>query len=123
MDRSLHNHSPSDPAKTNGWSISKYRWFMYIMSGSFTWYFFPGWIFRGLSYCIFACWIAPQTSVVNQLLGGVTGLGLIYITFGWTVRYKIASAVSHSPWYAIANTLIGLFVFAISSLGVHNTGK
>lgn len=35
MGRSLHDHSPSDPAKTNGWSISKYRWFMYIMSGMF----------------------------------------------------------------------------------------
>ncbi|KAK6594613.1 OPT family small oligopeptide transporter [Botrytis cinerea] len=86
--------------------------FMARVLGSFVWYFFPGWIFRGLSYFTFACWIAPRNPVVNQLFGGVTGLGLIPITFDWTV-----------PWYAIANTLIGLLIFVIiSSLGVHYTG-
>ncbi|TGO65624.1 hypothetical protein BOTNAR_0076g00180 [Botryotinia narcissicola] len=118
----LHDHSPSDPAKTNGWSISKYRWFMYIMSGSFVWYFFPGWIFRGLSYFTFACWIAPKNPVVNQLFGGVTGLGLTPITFDWTVVSGYLYSPLIPPWYAITNTLIGLFIFVIiSSLGVHYT--
>jgi len=81
----LHDHSSSDPAKTNGWSISRYRYFLYVMIGAFCWYFFPGWIFQGLSYFTFACWIAPNNPVVNQLFGGVTGLGLIPITFDWTI--------------------------------------
>lgn len=34
----LHDHRESDPAKTNGWSISRYRYFFYVFIGSFVWY-------------------------------------------------------------------------------------
>lgn len=34
----LHDHSKTDPAKTNGWSISRYRYFLYVFIGSFVWY-------------------------------------------------------------------------------------
>jgi len=43
----LHDHSPSDPAKTNGWSVGRYRWFLIIFGSAFVWYWFPGWIFQG----------------------------------------------------------------------------
>jgi hypothetical protein len=45
--RRLHDHGPSDPVKTNGSRISRYRWFLYVLIGGFFWYFFPGWIFQG----------------------------------------------------------------------------
>lgn len=67
----LHDHRGSDPAKTNGWSIGRYRYFLYVFIGSFVWYWFPGWIAQFLSYFTFACWIAPQNPVVNQLFGEV----------------------------------------------------
>lgn len=81
----LHDHSLSDPSKTNGWRISRYRWFLYVMIGSFCWYWFPGWIFQGLSYFTVVCWVRPDNVVVNQLFGGVTGLGLLPVTFDWTI--------------------------------------
>jgi len=34
----LHDKKASDPTKTNGWSISSYRWFMYVMMGMFVYY-------------------------------------------------------------------------------------
>jgi OPT family oligopeptide transporter len=38
----LHDHSKTDPTKSNGWSISRYRYFLYVFIGSFIWYWFPG---------------------------------------------------------------------------------
>lgn len=38
----LHDHSKTDPTKSNGWSISRYRYFLYVFIGSFVWYWFPG---------------------------------------------------------------------------------
>lgn len=38
----LHDHTPTDPAKANGWSIGRYRYFLYVFLGSFIWYWFPG---------------------------------------------------------------------------------
>jgi len=45
----LHDHSKTDPAKANGWSISRYRYFYYCFIGAFVWYWFPGFIAQFLS--------------------------------------------------------------------------
>lgn len=29
----LHDHSAPDPEKTDGWKISRYRWFLYVLIG------------------------------------------------------------------------------------------
>lgn len=63
----LHDHTPPDPAKTHGWSISRYRYFLYVMCGSFVWYWFPGFIWQGLSVFAFVTWIKPNNVVINQL--------------------------------------------------------
>jgi hypothetical protein len=34
----LHDKSKSDASKTNGWNVSRYRWFVYITAASFCWY-------------------------------------------------------------------------------------
>lgn len=45
----LHDHSPSDPEKTNGWSISRFKWFMYVMAGMFIWSWLPDFIIPAFS--------------------------------------------------------------------------
>jgi OPT family small oligopeptide transporter len=119
----LHDHSPSDPAKTGGWSIGRYKWFLIVFCGSFGWYFFPGWIFKGLSWFCWATWIAPDNVLVNQLLGGQTGYGLLPITFDWTVISGYLMSPLIPPFHAIANVMAGIFFFfIIISMGVHYSG-
>jgi hypothetical protein len=68
-------------------------------------------------------WIRPNSPVVNQIFGGSSGLSLIPITFDWTYITAYIYSPLIPPWHAIANTLIGLFVFIIlTSLGIHYTG-
>ena len=80
----LHDRTPTDPSKTHGWKISRYRFFCYVFLGSFVWYWFPGWIAQFLSVFAWVTWIKPNNVVINQLFGGVTGLSLIPMTFDWT---------------------------------------
>ncbi|KAI1473658.1 small oligopeptide transporter [Daldinia eschscholtzii] len=119
----LHDHSPSDPAESNGWRISRYRWFLYIMLGGFVWYWFPGWIFQGLSYFTFICWAAPRNVVINKLFGGLHGYGLLPTTLDWTVISGYALSPLIPPFHAIANTVAGVFIFYIVvSMGLHFSG-
>ncbi|PSS14862.1 hypothetical protein M430DRAFT_67507 [Amorphotheca resinae ATCC 22711] len=124
MFYALHDHKESDPAETNGWSIGKYRWFLYVFTVSFVWYWFPGWIAQFLSYFVFACWIAPQNTIVNQIFGGVSGLGLIPITFDWTIITSFLTSPLIYPFFAIANMVAGVFIFIfLSAVGVAYTGS
>jgi OPT family oligopeptide transporter len=120
---SLHDHTPPDPADTNGWRISRYKWFLYVFIGSFVWYWFPGFIWQGLSVFAFVTWIRPNNPVINQLFGGFTGVSLLPITFDWTYITAYVLSPLIPPWHAIANTLIGLFIFAwLVTFGVHYSG-
>ncbi|KAJ5664579.1 hypothetical protein N7507_005310 [Penicillium longicatenatum] len=97
-----------DPAKTAGWTINRYRLFMYIMIGAFCWYWFPGLIAPFLSVFAFVTWIKPNNVIVNQLFGGATGISLIPISFDWSIISGYVTSPMTSPWFAIANTLIGM---------------
>ncbi|KAL4900777.1 hypothetical protein BDW74DRAFT_188029 [Aspergillus multicolor] len=119
----LHDRSKPDPAKVSGWTLGKYRMFLYCMIGSFLWYWFPGYIAPFLSVFAWVTWIKPQNVVINQLFGGWTGISLIPITFDWTQVSGFNFSPLIAPWHAIANTLVGLFIFFwIVTPAMHYTG-
>jgi OPT family small oligopeptide transporter len=116
----LHDHRSPDPAKTNGWSIGRYRLFLYVMIGSFCWYWFPGFIAPFLSVFAWVTWIRPNNPVINQLFGGWSGLSLIPMTFDWTQVSGFNYSPLITPWFGIANTMIGLIAwFWIVTPAIH----
>jgi len=119
----LHDHSKTDPSKSHGWSVSRYRYFLYVAIGSFVWYWFPGYLAQFLSVFAFVTFIRPDSVVINQLFGGWTGVSLIPITFDWTQVVGYNSSPLVSPFHAIANTLIGLVIFWwLTTIGLHYSG-
>ncbi|KAG6367381.1 hypothetical protein INS49_001570 [Diaporthe citri] len=119
----LHDHEKSDPESACGWRIGRYKWFLIVFGSAFVWYWFPGWIFQGLSYFCWVTWIAPENVIVNQLFGGVSGYGLLPISLDWTIISGYLGSPLIPPFYAIANTMVGLVVFfIIISMGLHYSG-
>ncbi|RDW91085.1 hypothetical protein BP5796_02250 [Coleophoma crateriformis] len=119
----LHDKSSSDPAKTNGWIISRYRYFLYVMLGMFFYYWIPGVLWQGLSIFAFVTWAKPNNVVINQLFGGFTGLSLIPITFDWTYVSAYLGDPLLAPVHSLVNTLIGLVFFVIITIiGLSFTG-
>ncbi|CCM05021.1 uncharacterized protein FIBRA_07220 [Fibroporia radiculosa] len=93
----------------NRGGIRRERFFTYVFLGSFTWYWFPEYIFQALSYFNWVCWIVPNNVVINQLFGYSSGLGMSLITFDWAQISYIGSPLA-TPWWAEANIAVG-FVF------------
>ncbi|RAL13267.1 small oligopeptide transporter, OPT family [Aspergillus homomorphus CBS 101889] len=61
-------HSGANPL-ANSWKISRYRFFMYACIGSFCWYWFPGYIFTGLStFAFFAGRLLSQIAYYTSPL-------------------------------------------------------
>ncbi|KKA26352.1 hypothetical protein TD95_003841 [Thielaviopsis punctulata] len=119
----LHDHSPTDPARTNGWKMPRFKLFLFVFAGAFVWYWFPGWIFQGLSYFTWICWIAPQNVVINKIFGGYSGYGLFPLSFDWTVISGFLGSPLIPPFHAIANVVGGIIVFFVFiSMGIHFTG-
>lgn len=138
MMYTLHDNSKTDPSITDGWSISRYRFFLFVFLGSFVWYWVPGFIAQFLSVFAVVTWIKPNNVVLNQLFGGWTGISLLPITFDWTQVTGNRDASSNCiiladdfylgyvfsplipPFHAIANVLIGTVLwFWITTTALH----
>ena len=52
----------------NGWTISRWRFFLLVFSAAFAWYFLPGLLFPALSYFSVVTWFAPQSVVLANLV-------------------------------------------------------
>jgi OPT family oligopeptide transporter len=65
--------------------MSRERFFLIALACSFVWYWFPGYIFTGLSMFNWVCWIAPNNLTVNALFGTASGLGMSVLTFDWSM--------------------------------------
>ncbi|KAK6206031.1 hypothetical protein LQW54_007970 [Pestalotiopsis sp. IQ-011] len=119
----LHDHSKTNPAESNGWTISRYRWFFYVGLASFCWYWVPGYLFQALSVFAFPTFIAPDNVTINQVFGGWTGMGLLPLTFDWTQIAGYLGSPLVPPFHSIFNTLIGVIVFYwVAAAGIHWTG-
>ncbi|KAF2667984.1 small oligopeptide transporter [Microthyrium microscopicum] len=124
----LHDEKQaSDPTKTNGWSISRFRFYFYVLTGAFLWYWFPGWLWQGLSVFAWVTWIKPNSVIVNQLFGGFSGISLFppftVFTLDWTMVASYVVSPLTVPWHSLANTLIGLVIFVwIITSAVHFSG-
>ncbi|KAJ7026138.1 small oligopeptide transporter [Mycena alexandri] len=104
----LHSQSYAGVGKHPG--MSRERFFLYAFLGTAVWYFVPGYLFQGLSYFSWACWIAPDNVIVNQLFGYRSGLGFSVITFDWNQIAYIGSPLA-TPWWAEVNVMLSFTFF------------
>jgi hypothetical protein len=71
--------SPSDTQRPR--RMSGFAFFCLIFALSFCWYWLPDFIFPALSYFSFVCWIKSDSTVINQMFGVSSGMGLLPLTF------------------------------------------
>ncbi|KAF9523850.1 oligopeptide transporter [Crepidotus variabilis] len=90
--------------------MSRYKFFMIFMVGSFFWFFLPGFLFKALSVFSFVCWAAPNNIPINQLFGVRNGLGMSFLTFDWTQITWIGSPLM-VPWWAEVHIFLGFILF------------
>lgn len=101
--------APERKNVVNGWRISRYRFFFVVMTASFIWYFFPGYIFTALSTFNWITWIAPNNVKLAVITGMSLGLGYNPIsTFDWNVIDKDTPLVV--PFFSTANKYAGMLL-------------
>ncbi|THU91639.1 OPT oligopeptide transporter [Dendrothele bispora CBS 962.96] len=107
VNSALFNTLHKNYGKRDRGHMTRERFFILVVVGSFVWYWVPGYLFTALSVFNWACWIAPNNVVVNALFGTNTGLGMGILTFDWSMISYIGSPLV-TPWWSELNTIIAL---------------
>ncbi|KAJ5088175.1 OPT oligopeptide transporter [Penicillium angulare] len=111
LNKALHNDQKGE--SVHGWTITRYRFFLYTFGGMFCWYWFPGYIFQALSYFNWMTWIAPENVNLAAITGSITGLGFNpFPTFDWNVASVIYDPII-TPFYALVTIFAGTVFFCI----------
>ena len=79
----------SENKTANGWRLTRWRFFIYVWSGAFIWYFLPGLLVPALSYFNAVTWFAPNNVVIANLVSIPIYCGLPIDTHWGTVRCLI----------------------------------
>ncbi|KAF9430020.1 hypothetical protein BGZ94_008617 [Podila epigama] len=90
--------------------MSRMRYFAIVATGSFVYYWFPGFIFPTLGTIAWLCWIDPTNIVLSQISGS-NGLGLGVIALDWAAASSYIGPMV-TPWFAQVNIMIGFVVVA-----------
>ncbi|KAF8518212.1 OPT oligopeptide transporter protein-domain-containing protein [Gautieria morchelliformis] len=104
----LNTLHAEDDATSGG--ITRYRFFMWVVAGSFAFFFLPGFLFTALSVFSWVCWIVPKNVPANQLFGVSSGLGMGILTFDWTQIVWVGSPLM-MPWWAEVHVFVGFVLF------------
>ncbi|RLV91849.1 Sexual differentiation process protein isp4 [Spathaspora sp. JA1] len=107
----LTNMHINENHPANGWKISRLLFFCVVFTGSFVWYWFPGFIFQALSYFSWITWIKPNNVIINQIFGSSSGLGMFpnNIALDWN---QIAGYIG-SPLIPPASAVATIFLSVV----------
>jgi OPT oligopeptide transporter protein len=111
MFTTMHKQD-NEPA--NGWTISRYRFFIYVWTGAFTWYFLPGLLFPALSYFNVITWFAPKNVVIANLVRQLSTYQFIRLTslvrrriWPWIISLDIRLGADCIYWISPPDALVG----------------
>ncbi|KAG0320947.1 hypothetical protein BGZ99_004230 [Dissophora globulifera] len=100
-----------DGQESTSWSISRNKFFFVVSAISFTYFWFPGYIFPLLTSISWLCWINKDSLLLAQLGSGLKGIGYLSFTLDWSSMSAWLPSPLAIPWWAQANMLAGFLFF------------
>lgn len=100
----------------NGWTLTRYRFFMYAAALMFVYFWIPNFLFTGLHSFNWMTWIAPNNFNLAMVTGYYGGMGYNpWATFDWNVA---GSGALVTPFFSAiqqygARVLSGLIIIAM----------
>ncbi|UNI15963.1 hypothetical protein JDV02_002444 [Purpureocillium takamizusanense] len=113
LNSAFHNdvNPPVEGPFRRIWRISRIKFFYLMFAAMFVWFWFPNYIWVGLSKFNWISWIAPGHRDVNVITGINNGLGVNpFPTWDWNVLLWDSADPLMVPFFSTLNRFIGVFV-------------
>jgi hypothetical protein len=87
--------------------MTRGKFFLIALICSFAWYTVPGYLFPTLTAVSWVCWVFPKSITMQQIGSGLNGLGIGAFTLDWATVVSWLGSPLVTPFFAIANVLVG----------------
>lgn len=107
---------PEKKAVINGWSISRYTFYLLVTAISFVYFWIPDYLFTALSTFNWIAWIKPDSLNLATITGSQTGMGVNPITtFDWNY---ISGGPMATPFFSQVNNYTGIIAAFFCIIGL-----
>ncbi|KAH8736353.1 OPT oligopeptide transporter protein-domain-containing protein [Ilyonectria robusta] len=103
-------HEPQERTLANGWTMTRYTFFIYFTVIAFVIFWFPDYLWTSLGTFAFITWIVPHNQKVNTIFGMNSGLGLLPLSIDWT-QINYAGTPLTTPFYITCNAFAVVVFF------------
>ncbi|KAH7162194.1 OPT oligopeptide transporter protein-domain-containing protein [Dactylonectria estremocensis] len=94
----------------NGWTMSRYRFFLISFVAMFFWYWVPNFLFQGLALFNWITWISPANVTLALIAGATCGLGINPLpTLDWNIATYLGDPII-TPLFTLMNFSCGMAV-------------
>ncbi|KAL7920198.1 OPT superfamily oligopeptide transporter [Trichoderma austrokoningii] len=110
LTKALHkDDADSDAQKAaNGWTISRYRFFLICFAAMFVWYWIPNYVFQPFTLFNWPTWFSPGNVKLALIMGSTCGLGLNPLpTLDWNVSTYFGDPIV-TPLFTLVNYASGM---------------
>ncbi|KAK1249694.1 hypothetical protein MKX08_009697 [Trichoderma sp. CBMAI-0020] len=110
LTKALHKDDAAKDAQhaANGWTISRYRFFLISFWAMFVWYWVPNYIFQPFALFNWPTWFSPSNVKLAIITGSTCGLGLNMLpTLDWNVSTHFGDPIV-TPLFTIVNWAFGM---------------
>ena len=111
LTKALHkDHGQDAQTAANGWTMSRYRFFVLCFCGMFIYYWFPNYLFEALALFNWITWISPRSVKLAIITGSTCGLGLNPLpTLDWNIAAYLHDPII-TPLFTLMNLAAGMAV-------------
>jgi OPT family small oligopeptide transporter len=112
----VKDNKSEDIPSANGWTMSRYRFFLICFFAMFVWYWVPNYLFEAVALFNWPTWISPGNVTLAIIMGSTCGLGLNPLpTLDWNIATFLGDPIV-TPLFTLLNFATGMammgFVFA-----------
>jgi OPT family small oligopeptide transporter len=110
LTKALHKDDDTKDAQNaaNGWTISRYRFFLICFWAMFVWYWIPNYIFQPFTLFNWPTWFSPSNVKLALIMGSTCGLGLNPLpTLDWNVSTYFGDPIV-TPLFTLINYASGM---------------
>lgn len=111
LTKALYKDNGRDAGvNANGWTMSRYRFFVLSFTAMFVWYWIPNYLFQGLALFNWITWISPGNVTLALIAGSTCGLGINPLpTLDWNIATYLGDPIV-TPLFTLMNFSCGMAI-------------
>ncbi|KAF4983581.1 hypothetical protein FZEAL_1031 [Fusarium zealandicum] len=108
LTKALYKDNGEIGQTANGWTMSRYKFFVICFVSMFFWYWVPNYLFQSIALFNWPTWISPDNVTLALVAGATCGLGLNPLpTLDWNIATYLGDPII-TPLFTLMNFAGGM---------------